>query len=45
MREYIVRCIDGHGGLQMLPHMGMDGYSNVTGHILGYVSCQELRYR
>lgn len=43
MRQYILHCIEGYGGLHMLPHMGMDGYSNPTGHLLGYISCNEMR--
>lgn len=43
MRQYLLHCMEGHGGLQMLPYVGKDAYCNPTGQFPGYITCNDLK--
>lgn len=42
MRQYILLCLEGQGGLQMLPYVGKDAYCNPSNLLPGYITCGDL---
>ena len=43
MRNYLIRCLEGHDGMQMCPYMGNDEFSNPRNRLPGYITCQQLK--
>lgn len=44
MRKYILSCIEGRDGLQMVRYVGVDEFSNhMGGRFPGYVTCNQLK--